>query len=55
MAWVTWRQHRAQILVPGGFLALLGMLLLGSAVEAGWYVAEHAPPGCPGPAVLRKS
>ncbi|MET8154721.1 hypothetical protein ABZT47_00020 [Sphaerisporangium sp. NPDC005289] len=51
MIWVTWRQHRAQILVTAGFLALLGALLLGSAVEAGRYVAEHAPPGCPGPAV----
>ncbi|MEU4511161.1 hypothetical protein AB0G05_16850 [Nonomuraea wenchangensis] len=51
MIWVTWRQHRAQILVTVGFLALLGMLLLGSAVEASWYVVEHAPPGCPGPAV----
>ncbi|WP_043639112.1 ABC transporter permease [Nonomuraea candida] len=51
MIWVTWRQHRAQILVTGGFLALLGLLLLGSAVEAGVYVAGHAPPGCPGPAV----
>ncbi|MFF0861108.1 hypothetical protein ACFYUV_05125 [Nonomuraea sp. NPDC003560] len=51
MIWVTWRQHRAQIVVTAGFLALLGLLLLGSAAEAGWYVAEHAPPGCPGPAV----
>ncbi|GAA4057546.1 ABC transporter permease [Nonomuraea soli] len=51
MIWVTWRQHRAQILVTAAFLALLGMLLLGSAVEASRYVAEHAPPGCPGPAV----
>ncbi|MFF0578220.1 ABC transporter permease [Streptosporangium saharense] len=48
MIWVTWRQHRAQILVTAGLLALLGLLLLGSAVEAGRYVAEHAPPGCPG-------
>ncbi|SEH00105.1 hypothetical protein SAMN05444920_11584 [Nonomuraea solani] len=51
MIWVTWRQHRAQILVTAGFLVLLGALLLASAVEAGLYVAEHAPPGCPGPAV----
>ncbi|MFF4417676.1 ABC transporter permease [Streptosporangium sp. NPDC001559] len=48
MIWVTWRQHRAQILVTAGFLALLGLLLLGSAVEAGRYAAEHAPVGCPG-------
>ncbi|MFC4120134.1 ABC transporter permease [Nonomuraea zeae] len=51
MIWLTWRQHRAQILMTGAFLALLGVLLLGSAVEAGLYVASHAPPGCPGPAV----
>ncbi|MCF6468261.1 ABC transporter permease [Nonomuraea sp. MG754425] len=51
MIWVTWRQHRAQILVTAGLLALLGVVLLGSAVEASRYVAEHAPPGCPGPAV----
>ncbi|GAA2293162.1 ABC transporter permease [Nonomuraea roseoviolacea subsp. roseoviolacea] len=51
MIWVTWRQHRAQILVTAAFLVLLGMLLLGSAVEASRYVAEHAPPGCPGVAV----
>lgn len=50
MIWVTWRQHRAQILVTAAFLALLGALLLGSAVEATRYVAGHAPPGCPGPA-----
>jgi hypothetical protein len=49
--WVTWRQHRAQILVTAGFVALLGVLLLSSAVEASQYVAEHAPPGCPGLAV----
>jgi hypothetical protein len=49
--WVTWRQHRAQILVTAGLLALLGVLLLVSALEANAYVAEHAPPGCPGTAV----
>ncbi|MBN6055329.1 hypothetical protein JYK22_25560, partial [Nonomuraea sp. RK-328] len=46
--WLTWRQHRAQILLTGGLLAALGLLLLGSAVEARLYVADHAPPGCPG-------
>jgi hypothetical protein len=49
--WLTWRQHRAQLLVTAGFLVLLGLLLAGSAIEAKLYVAEHAPPGCPGPAV----
>ncbi|MEV0199378.1 hypothetical protein [Nonomuraea sp. NPDC050691] len=48
MIWLTWRQHRAQILLTGGLLAALGLLLLGSAVEARLYVAGHAPPGCPG-------
>ncbi|MEV0585046.1 hypothetical protein [Nonomuraea sp. NPDC050310] len=50
MIWVTWRQHRAQILVTAGLLALLGALLLGSALEASSYVAERAPSGCTGPA-----
>ncbi|MFC4531562.1 hypothetical protein [Sphaerisporangium dianthi] len=50
MIWLTWRQHRAQILVTAGLLAVLGLLLLGSAVEAKLYVAGNAPPGCPGPA-----
>jgi hypothetical protein len=50
MIWVTWRQHRAQILLTAGFLAVLGLLLLGSAIEATQYVSGHAPPGCPGSA-----
>ena len=28
MVWLTWRQHRAQILVTAGFLAVLGAVLL---------------------------
>lgn len=48
MIWVTWRQHRAQLLVTAAFLAALGLLLLGSAIEAKAYVAGHAPAGCPG-------
>ncbi|MFI7699748.1 ABC transporter permease [Nonomuraea sp. NPDC049480] len=51
MIWLTWRQHRAQILFTAGFLVLLAILLIGSAVEARIYIAGHAPPGCPGPAV----
>ncbi|MGW0804635.1 hypothetical protein [Nonomuraea sp. NPDC002799] len=51
MIWLTWRQHRAQILLTAAFLVLLGALLLASAIEAGAYLGEHAPPGCPGPAV----
>ncbi|GAA3011424.1 hypothetical protein [Streptosporangium longisporum] len=50
MIWTTWRQHRAQILVTGGLLAALGLLLLGSAVEARLHISGHAPPGCPGTA-----
>jgi hypothetical protein len=48
VVWLTWRQHRAQFLLTAGILAALGLLLLFSAVEARLYVAEHAPPGCPG-------
>ncbi|MET8004651.1 ABC transporter permease [Nonomuraea glycinis] len=50
MIWVTWRQHRAQILLTAAFLAALGLLLLGSAIEATLYVSGHAAPGCPGSA-----
>jgi hypothetical protein len=28
MVWLTWRQHRAQVLVTAGFLAVVGVLLL---------------------------
>ncbi|WP_049576665.1 ABC transporter permease [Nonomuraea sp. SBT364] len=48
MIWVTWRQHRAQILLTFGFLAVLGLVLLGSAVEARSYVAGLVPGGCAG-------
>ncbi|RJL22717.1 ABC transporter permease [Bailinhaonella thermotolerans] len=51
MFWLTWRQHRAQMLVTASFLLALGALLLGSAIEAAVYAAAHAPPGCPGPSV----
>ncbi|GGL51882.1 ABC transporter permease [Planomonospora parontospora] len=50
MIWLTWRQHRAQILVTAALLAALGLLLLGSAVEAELHISGHAPPGCPGSA-----
>jgi len=46
MIWVTWRQHRAQILLTAAFLAVLGLLLLGSAVEATVYTSGCAD-GCP--------
>ncbi|MEU6740442.1 hypothetical protein [Streptosporangium sandarakinum] len=51
MFWLTWRQHRVQILVTGGLLLALGVLMLVSALRATAYLAEYAPPGCPGPAV----
>ncbi|MFG1944362.1 ABC transporter permease [Nonomuraea sp. NPDC048826] len=47
MIWVTWRQHRAQLLTTAGFLAVLGLLLLGSAAEARGYVSRFFPDGCP--------
>ncbi|MEU4405161.1 hypothetical protein AB0F88_11585 [Streptosporangium sp. NPDC023963] len=50
MLWLTWRQHRAQILVTCGLLLALGVLLLVSGLRTTAYIAGHAPPGCPGPA-----
>jgi len=50
LLWLTWRQHRAQILVTCGLLRALGVLLLVSGLRASAYIADQAPPGCPGPA-----
>ncbi|GII89377.1 transporter [Sphaerisporangium siamense] len=50
MLWLTWRQHRAQIAVTFGLLAVLGVMLLVTGLQAADYAARHAPPGCPGPA-----
>ncbi|GII78213.1 transporter [Sphaerisporangium rufum] len=50
MIWLTWRQHRAQLLVTAGLLLVLGGVLLVSGLQAVRYLSEHAPPGCPGPA-----
>ncbi|MDP9866753.1 MULTISPECIES: hypothetical protein [Streptosporangium] len=50
MLWLTWRQHRAQILATGALLLVLGVLLLVSGLRASAHIAGHAPPGCPGPA-----
>ncbi|MGI5270977.1 hypothetical protein ACQEUU_17615 [Nonomuraea sp. CA-218870] len=47
MIWVTWRQHRAQLLVTAGFLVVLGMLLLSSATEARSFVSRYSRDGCP--------
>lgn len=49
MIWLTWRQHRAQMLVTVGFLAVLGALLLVSGLETSRWAAANAPAGCPGP------
>lgn len=46
MYWLTWRQHRAQVLATTGLLLALGVLLLVSGMEAMQYLAEHG--GCPG-------
>jgi ABC-type transport system involved in multi-copper enzyme maturation permease subunit len=40
MMWVTWRQHRAQIVVTAGFLVVMGVLLLVHAVTAAGLRAE---------------
>ncbi|MFG2007953.1 hypothetical protein ACGFNF_02640 [Micromonospora sp. NPDC048868] len=48
MVWLTYRQHRAQLLVTFGALILLGGTLLVSALEATSWAAGHAPDGCPG-------
>ncbi|MEV0456548.1 ABC transporter permease subunit [Catellatospora methionotrophica] len=50
MYWLTWRQHRAQVLATIGLLVVLGALLLASALDATRYLAEHVVAGCPGPA-----
>ncbi|MGB3443367.1 MAG: ABC transporter permease [Actinophytocola sp.] len=34
MVWLTWRQHRAQVLVTAGFLAAIGVLLLVHGLDA---------------------
>lgn len=35
MVWLTWRQHRAQVLVTAGFLVAMGVLLLVHGLAAG--------------------
>lgn len=35
MLWVTWRQHRAQLLAAGGFLALMALILIPSGLGIG--------------------
>jgi hypothetical protein len=46
MTWVTWRQHRAQILTTAAFLTVLGVVLLSTAIEARAYVSRSFPAAC---------
>lgn len=41
MIWLTWRQHRAQLLTTLGLLVALGVMFLVSGLEARGYVAGH--------------
>lgn len=46
MWWLTWRQHRVQIVVLLALLLGLGALLLASGAKTADFIAAH--PGCPG-------
>ncbi|MEU7003060.1 hypothetical protein [Nonomuraea sp. NPDC046570] len=52
MIWLTFRQHRAQLVVTFGMLLVLGVMFLVSGLEAAGYIAEHAPAGCPSLALV---
>ncbi|GAA2394371.1 ABC transporter permease [Nonomuraea africana] len=41
MIWLTWRQHRGQLLVTFGLLAALGVMFLVSGLEAAAFVAAN--------------
>ncbi|MEV4286088.1 hypothetical protein AB0K40_11350 [Nonomuraea bangladeshensis] len=43
MLWLTWRQHRMQVLVTTALLAVLGVVLLISALGTAAFAAENAP------------
>ncbi|MFE3454612.1 hypothetical protein ACFXJ8_37385 [Nonomuraea sp. NPDC059194] len=45
MIWLTYRQHRGQVLVMSGLLAALGVMFLVSWLEASAFVASHAGMG----------
>lgn len=49
MLWLTWRQHRAHVLVSVALLLGLAVVLGVNAWHGRVLIAEHAPPGCPGP------
>ncbi|MEV4369455.1 hypothetical protein AB0J71_20450 [Nonomuraea sp. NPDC049637] len=47
MLWLTWRQHRLQVLVTTVLLAVLGVVLLVSGLGAADFAARSAPAaGC---------
>ena len=48
MLWLTWRQYRGQVVITAAVLVALGGLLLLSGLDAAGYLADNAPPGCPG-------
>ncbi|MEV4399461.1 ABC transporter permease subunit [Nonomuraea sp. NPDC049607] len=43
MLWLTWRQHRTQLLVTVAALAVLGSVLLINGLGAAGFAAQHAP------------
>ncbi|MFI7638434.1 hypothetical protein [Nonomuraea sp. NPDC049400] len=43
MLWLTWRQHRMQVLLTTALLAVLGVVLLISALGAAKFAAQNAP------------
>lgn len=43
MLWLTWRQHRMQVLLTTALLAVLGAVLLISALGAADFAAQNAP------------
>lgn len=52
MLWLTWRQYRGQVVITAAVLVALGGLLLLSGLDAAAYLADNAPPGCPGSAEI---
>jgi hypothetical protein len=50
MLWLTYRQHRMQVLITAALLAAVGILLLAHGWQTAQYLARHAPAGCPGDA-----
>ncbi|MFG1683832.1 hypothetical protein ACGFNP_26920 [Nonomuraea sp. NPDC049269] len=43
MLWLTWRQHRMQVLLTTALLAVLGVVLLISGLGAADFAAQNAP------------